>query len=1094
MNARYGIPHEYSNYTKSKTKQLNKYLLFQLVVDLLVEMYCSLRCYKIINKKILSRFHVSYRHCYISRLFITHFFFNMLNYMNLFIIHLRKIPRRFRNLSKHNGYIYSYRHKYWRKFKSLKKLSFVSTNSIVKSKAYILFIKFLFLLFRRRNSFINVIRSGKNVMYHIRRISNYLFFQRHIDILSNVDEKILSYDLRKRIMDAIFNIGRRSRKYRFLNKKKILNHITFNILLTTNRFDLFKRQRRNRSFFYYKLRFRQMYKSMHNIKTTKLFNKYISYINTRLNRYVDIQNMYLYQVYIFLYSYFFFSLNSVHGRHLPWTFNIRINGIKKYLNNFHYFIVGDRIEVQSTAYAFIKVIRKLCIAFALSQLFYVAYSGLSDIFRIRYVKVNQRLRSSNPYVNTGLHSSSLGSDNISVSVNAECMLPSNDFYPNILRKLRVKIEEKPSLKKSALAFAIKRKRKKLPHHPLTSLIPNMKRIKYGIYHRKKYGVAVNATYNILNEKVYNRCTVAIILLRIFKYYDLNGAFRQNDIVEYSLFSNAVNKLSLMHLKFLYNSNNSFDKNFVDMQLCISTFKRWLDYLTKGYFFNICHKLSSISINRHMLLSRMCFYNLGTMMLDSHNIPLRSYKSVLCALQETSWNQPSSNFFNTLWSRKPRRPIALALCAGLYYCLVCLIVVISKPTRKIIYNKLVHRMLHFPYLVRTVHIQNLFFRSATYKMISLSLMHSILLLLFYRRRTMIWKHNTFARLSHPYKFYRRRFFRFRRNKLKYFGSRGIKKRYNVHAQMRPTVKHFFARFFNYKTKKYRKLIAYRRNWQLLSKYFNFKSKYYLKGYPKWYRHPQRVYLRLVKRRPRFYNASRKYTRVKRIYFKFIGPVIHSTRRFIMNNSFIKATYATLYGLWIRRFFTNKLLNTYKSKYTATKLINILLLPIRRRYLNKSDRKMVRFSTLMLGIQRKFFRVPYKKAFRRILSTNLHVYLRTLNNMYTYIRYMHGWFNNNAAVFAENTTLDSMSGLVVAQTRFSSAQILNMLKIRSDYYANISSLVILSPLFYICINGTFKFILYDLGNTPRFLNLSKKIPSSIRYLFNVKSNHVLGPKFR
>lgn len=1153
MNAKYQILHEYSNYTKSKTKQLNKYLLFQLVMDLLKEMHQSIRCYRIVNRKISSRFCISYRHSYISRLFITRFFSNMLNHLYLFSRHLRRIPRKFKKLSKagkSNKYKY-YLYRYAKK-KEYKKSQFITTQSIVKNKVYILFIKFLFLLFRRRNIFHNIMRSGKSVLYHIRKISNYLFFQRHQDILFNVEEKVLGYDLRKRILDAIFNVGRHARKYRFFSKKYILNHITFNILLITNRFDLFKRQRRNRTFYFYKLKFKQLYKSMYNIRTTKLFNKYINYINTRLNRYVGIQNIYLYQIYIFLYSYFYSFLNYTDNKSLLQAIHIKINGIRKYLNNFHYFVVGDYIEIRAISHVFILLIRKLGIAFALSQIFYLAVSGLTDMFRMQVQTSSKRKLIPNFIKGAGSKVIPEPDAIYASNVTTYCSL-----YNHLVSILQVKKKEKlmASCADKTILFAARKvqlinkgmkKKKKLTFQRLFAWLgPHARtslRIKRTMRHRKRYIVTTDDIHNVFNKRIYNRSTIFLSLLRIFKSYELKGSFKSNTNVPYSLVYKTINKLSVQHLKFIYNLDKSFKKCFLSVHLCLSIFKQWLHYITTGYFFNMCYKLNNISMNRYIIPNRLVLYNMNAIE-ETNKISSILHGNNLAVITMMRSSRPAlSNKIGLFWSFTRNKPTLLVLYVLLCYCIICLIKFMTKGRQRS-YKSLVLGTSYFANAPRLIQLQNLFFRSATYKMANIALLHSVLLLLYYKRHTVIWKYNNFAKLSRPFKpFKRRRFRRFYRpryhrpdNKyspfrrfntftysrppyykskflLNYKKHKGFESavrrfykrpRYNKYYykknRYRKPIKvgRFLHRFFEYKVRKYKQFIAYRRNWKLLSRYFNLKSKRYLRDYAvdaKELPHSQKIYLKLIRRRPRFYNASRKYTMVKKIYYKFIGPILHSTRKFSMNNSFIKATYATIYHLWLRRFLANKMLKSYKRKYTIVKLINLLLLPIRKRYLKKSSRKLVRFNVLMLGVQRKFFRVPYKKVFKKTFNSRLLVYIKIFNNIYMYLRYLQYCLDRNLMVSAYKYLSGATNGFFEIQTDLSSGQILNMLNIRSSYYKNMQDFMIVKPFFYRCTKNTLKFVIYDVGDIFIIPGVRHNVPSSIGYLFNTKSSYVLQSKFR
>lgn len=375
--SRYYIPYEYSYYILHKNKNFNKYILFKLISNLLDEMFYSIKCYKSINKKSKSKYFINLKNLSVIQLFINKFFNCIFYYKSLFDYSLPKIDmaflkanilkikrNRFSSMSKvlHNSY------KLLNILQDSKRqFSFFS----IQNTSYLLFIRLLLLLLFRRNVISFNLIYVRNILYEIRQISNHIYFDRHKDIIFNIDQNILNYDLRKLIMASIFKIRRYARRQMFLNKRPILNRISFLIILSTKRFDKLKRSKSNKTFYSYKLQFKQIFKNIYNFKTTKKFNQYIKKINSKLVNNINASQVYFYQIFAFINNTFFFS-KFIDKPNLL-TINNSISSINNY---YYYFLIGDQIEISYSAYKYTFSIRKLYISFLLSQLFYDCCSNL----------------------------------------------------------------------------------------------------------------------------------------------------------------------------------------------------------------------------------------------------------------------------------------------------------------------------------------------------------------------------------------------------------------------------------------------------------------------------------------------------------------------------------------------------------------------------------------------------------------------------------------------------------------------------------------------------------------------------------------------
>lgn len=352
LNPKYQIPYEYSVFIKAKTKYLHKYLLFQLILNLLEEMYSSIYCYRLLHRHILAQFNAHYRNLYVVKIYIG----NFLDYLHNYLYGAQFFSER----------IVSSMHKL------LHNNSQQFFNLDISKQAYLFFVKLLLLLLKRRITITNTINRNKITLHYAKQISHYLFSEKFNIILLNLNENIMSYDLRKRIMDSIFNVNRYSEVHRFRSKKHILTMLTFSIILSRNRFDLIKMPKRQNSFFMDKLKFRQLYKIVCNLKTTNKFNKYVRFVSSKISNSIELESVYFLQINKFVQNYLFHFLNSS----MRCTINtlqpsrIWVNSRHYKGSDFHYFLIGDRIEIKSVVVTYLLTLRKLYIVFAITQLFY----------------------------------------------------------------------------------------------------------------------------------------------------------------------------------------------------------------------------------------------------------------------------------------------------------------------------------------------------------------------------------------------------------------------------------------------------------------------------------------------------------------------------------------------------------------------------------------------------------------------------------------------------------------------------------------------------------------------------------------------------
>jgi len=373
LRSRYYVPYEYSHYIQYKNKNVYKYILFKLLSILLEEMFYSVKCYRLTNRKYKHRYIINMNYLSTVQLFI-HKFFNFI-YCSEFVID-HSLPNRINTTFLSKFFSNSGKNKAFRVcnsdlpnltkrknllYTSLKQYSMFQINN----SSYILFVKLLLLLLFRRDMISFSAVHARNIIYRIRQISNYIFFDRYKEVIFSISQDILSYDLRKLIISSVFSIRRYANRQRFLNKKPILNKISFLMILSIKRFDKLKRSKLNRTFYSYKLQFKQIFKNIYNFKTTKKFNQYIKKINSKLVHNVNTYKLHMYQIHAFINDNFFFhkSVNK------PETITIN-NHLNKNINKHHHFLIGDQVEIFYNTYKYIYSIRKLYIGFLISQLFY----------------------------------------------------------------------------------------------------------------------------------------------------------------------------------------------------------------------------------------------------------------------------------------------------------------------------------------------------------------------------------------------------------------------------------------------------------------------------------------------------------------------------------------------------------------------------------------------------------------------------------------------------------------------------------------------------------------------------------------------------
>lgn len=613
LMVKYQIPYEYSSFTKSKTKNLNRYMLFKFIYNLLLEMYYSISCYKLLTRWITARFTRNYKYTYILRSFITNFLNHLYKskYLSLYIQQKQDWP-----------------------YYEESDFNLKSTKvDLVDNTPYMLFIKFFVLLLRRRNTFSNVLRKEKTILYHVRQISNYVFYEKHTRILLRVKQSTLSYDLRKRILDSIFNINRYSRKHRFAGKKYIFNLVSFNMVMSSKRFDRLKKGRKSRTFYSQKLKFVQLYKNMFNIKTTKMFKEYIQFIVSRLQRFVGIASIYFHQIYLFLFNYFFYYLDILRNNRELHNLTVLVNNKKNSVSSFYYLLVGDRIEVKSIFLNYIFIMRKLCISFILSQIFH-NYSTVLPI-HTRNSKRNfgfitrkfNRLHI-NKYLLTaklGLNSSNHGT--ISTITNK----PMYSAYLSLYAGL-AKNKLKYSSKTKAPTNQLRRSKQHIVRTKKTTHI-----FKKLFLRNNRYRL-IGHVFDALPIGVRIKILAFRSIISIYlQYSNVLNVYRTNNI-DYTLWFNTVYTIVSKHLHFIMSLHDCRAGLYVPLQLCNLSIGQLITYIVKNHYYNIYIKrLDSVytqffnfskKSKYHFNFTKFCSADLIPMMHENKilNVNKRIYKS------------------------------------------------------------------------------------------------------------------------------------------------------------------------------------------------------------------------------------------------------------------------------------------------------------------------------------------------------------------------------------------------------------------------------------------------------------------------------------
>lgn len=609
LRVKYQIPYEYSSFTKSKTKNLNRYVLFKFIYNLLLEMYYSISCYKLLTRWITARFNRSYKYTYILRSFITNFLNHLYKskYLSLYIGQKQDWP-----------------------YYAESDFNLNSTKvDLVDNAPYILFIKFFVLLLRRRNTFSNVLRKEKTILYHVRQISNYVFYERHTRILFRVKQSTLSYDLRKRILDSIFNINRYSRKHRFAGKKYIFNLVSFNMVMSSKRFDRLKKGRKSRTFYSQKLKFVQLYKNMFNIKTTKMFKEYIQFIVNRLQRFVGIASIYFHQIYLFLSNYFFYYLDILRNNRELHSLTVLVNNKKNSVSSFYYLLVGDRIEVRSTFLTYIFIMRKLCISFILSQIFY-NYSTVLPI-RTRNNKRNfgfitrklNRLHINKYLLTDRLELNSFNHGTISTTINKPMYSAYLSLYTGSAKN-----------KLNILKYRSKTKAHTNQHSRRTQHIVRTKKTT----HLFKKLFLRNNRYRLIGH-VFDALPVGV-RIKILAFRAIIGIYLQYSNVldvymasniDHTLWYNTVCTIVSKHLHFIMSLHDCRAGLYVPLQLCNFSIGRLITCIAKNHYYNIyIKKLDSVYIQFFNFSKKSKYYFNFTKFCGANLIPMIHENKILGA--------------------------------------------------------------------------------------------------------------------------------------------------------------------------------------------------------------------------------------------------------------------------------------------------------------------------------------------------------------------------------------------------------------------------------------------------------------------------------
>lgn len=1135
LKVKYQIPYEYHSFTKSKTKHLDRYLLFKLISNLLVEMYYSISCYKLLTRSIASRFSRNYKYVYVLRVFIT----NFLNYLSKY--------RDKTNLYLRSNNVFFH----WNPYLNSNKSSTVNTSP------YVLFIKFFTLLLQRRSAFAVVLRKEKTILYYVRQISNYVFYEKHMQILSSVKQSILNFDLKKRIIDSIFNVGRYSRKSRFLNKKHIFNLVSFNMILSTNRFDRLKRGRKNRTFYSNKLKFMQLYKNMYNIRTTNLFKKYIKHVSSRLRRFVGISSVHFHQIYAFILSYFFYYLSLFGNTAELYNVSLRINSNKYSVSSYYYFLIGDRIEIGSTVFNYLIALRKLSIAFVLSQIFYNC--SVIPIIKLRLNKNRNKILSSrasimhiNKYFNTSTTNIPTGS--------------INSYHDTQI------------VTKQALGYI--RARLKQYHLSYNSVryhrrISNIRKKKWKVYLSKKFIGKRNKYHligHVLDSAISNMSSKIYILAAILGVYTCySDLFRQcNAYCSYdsTIWFKNILPLSATHLRFIAASSDCSTTAHSKMQLCTSNITRLLDNLNIGCLFNLNMRIDSSLYTQYFNLNRRLRYYIGFFNHEDILLSLatntnrrfrvrRLYStggsSLLAGMPSNLQVEENTSlkatmlkqYINTIFKliRHARKLVSARIYRTIYYCLTKIIRLTSISKQHGIF---MHRILE-NYNSNNIHLQffpivhepynyirqdNLIRNTAAllYLRRCITYNRKLTKLVFFRIRKKFKKKKRFIdkfeqSLKREYNFsiiqnndYFRRlgvydlysFIKkvFIDKTMPAYNSKQYNSYFNQHNNKR--MRYSLQRPTQYNTNTGRKY-KFRRNFTPMHNRMHspkFNRSYYTDSIAKM---DAQVYTEIGTTNR--VGQSKGRVRVKlvndipRPHMYNIKPVIYQNNK---KNKFNKGTNR----LNINRRNKSKR-NNFGSLVIAMlhRILNTRYLQSNRLHINQQWRnsrpkgthhKQLARSIANDNVIDLYYLSSLDKQFRTVHShddlsyiltkvpnyknTYSTMYLRILSNVYLYLKYLKQWLYT----YSLNTLYYFRRNSIILQL---STDLMKNLKTIANYHTVQRKFICINPLLHKTVSNKLRFIVYNYTNIPHTRDSTLlSMPNNLRYLFLNKSSKILASKFR
>lgn len=1136
LKVKYQIPHEYHSFTKSKTKHLNRYLLFKLISNLLVEMYYSINCYKLLTRAIASKFNRNYKYVYILRIFII----NFLNYLSNYSNKTKRYLLATNIFLRWNQYVGS------------------SKNGVVSANPYILFVKFFTLLLQRRSAFAVIMRKEKTILYYIRQISNYIFYEKHIQILSAVKQNILSFELKKRIIDSIFNVGRYSRKSRFLNRRHIFNLVSFNIILSANRFDRIKRGRKNRTFYSNKLKFIQLYKNMYNIRTTGLFKKYIKYISSRLRRFVGISSIHFHQIYVFILSYFFYYLDLFNNTTELHNMSLRINGSKYSISSYYYFLIGDRIEIGSSVLNYLLALRRLSIAFVLSQMFYNC--SLIPVVRLRHNRNKSKLlgnKFSIVYLNNYLNT------NTSSIINES----TNPYY-NITMVAR-----------QALDY-INARLKQYYHRSYNSstryrYMARVDKKKWKVYLSKKFMSRRNKYYLIghvldsatsnANSKIYMLATI----LGVYTYY-LNSLelykIHCSGSSSFIWFKNVL-PLVATHLQFIAASNDCNMTAHPRVQLCTLNINRLLGNLNIGCLFNLNMRVDNSLYTQYFNFNKRLKYYTGFFNYENILLSLitsnrkqfrvrRLYSTSLLAnvsdntqIEENKLSKvvtPQRRHISTIYKliRRASKLVSARIYRTVYYCLAKIIKLLSISKQR---NVFIHET-RKNYNINNMHL--LFFPTiqGPYNYVKQDNLIRNTATLLYLRRCIGYNRKLtkliFFRVKRKFKKKKKYIDKFEQSLKReynfsiiqnndYFRRLGVYDLYSfikkvfIDKTMPAYNSEQYNSYFNqYKNKRMRynsqRPMQYTNNYRNRNKFKYpptsmhnrrqgsvFSRSYYTDSIAKMKAQVYtgkvdtaskasqikgRVRVRLVNDtlRPHMYNNKLvMYQNNKMNQFsKGIGHLNISKRNKSKRNNFGSLIIAMLHRILNTCYmqsnrirvkqprWNNRTKNAHHKQLTRS-IANDNVIDLY--YLSGLDKqfKLVHSHDDLAHILTK---IPsYKNSYNTIY---LHIFI----NIYSYLKYLKQWLYT----YSLNTVCHSMKNSIVPQF---SIDLMYTLKTITNYHAVQRKFMCINTLLYKITSNKLKFIVYKHANIPHIRSsIILSMPNNIRYLFLSRSSKILASKFR